>query len=99
MFDGHNLQAEFTMRVYENDLMVEVVTRKVVVSRTFEERWINPILHPVTVPFEPWIKTKKVMVTVVGPSETIIAIPGGFICHPVMAVKIKEKLREAGFKS
>lgn len=27
-------------------------------KRTLRERWIEPILHPITVPFEPWVKTK-----------------------------------------
>lgn len=31
-----------------------------VIARTLWDRWAEPLLHPVTVPFEPWVKTALV---------------------------------------
>ena len=57
------------------------------VSLTFRERFINPILHPVTIPFEPWIKT-RVEVT----SERAFYYMGTkIITHPGNYVFLKQK--------
>lgn len=48
------------------------------VSIPFRKRWIEPILHPVTLPFEPWIKTEVVTIR----ERTWFYVGNEIICHP-----------------
>ena len=41
-----------------NPYLPEFVDVEKTVLRSFRERWIEPILHGITIPFEPWVKTK-----------------------------------------
>ena len=78
------------MKIYENAMLTEQQER--VVKKSFRERWIEPIKHPVTVPFEPWVKTKTITVTV--PMTKILQTPWGLFMHPVVAERLKKELSQ-----
>lgn len=44
----------------------------------FRQRWIEPVLHPVTLPFEPWIKTRIVNIR----ERTWFYMGHKIVCHP-----------------
>ena len=59
-------------------------------KRSFRERWIEPLLHPVTLPFEPYVKTKFVAKTV--PSRDCIAFGDTIIVHPAFLTEFTRAL-------
>jgi len=49
--------------IKSNYLPTRTETYEEEVELTFRERWIEPLLHGATLPFEPWVKTKWVTKT------------------------------------
>lgn len=41
-----------------SELCTEIEEYEVEVQLSFCQRWIKPILHGATMPFEPWVKTR-----------------------------------------
>lgn len=68
--------------IYETPHLMTKVESFTTVNRTFRERWVLPILHPATVPFEPWVKTKIISVYKLVPSKSILRIDKGLLMHP-----------------
>ena len=60
------------IKIFENAYLTEPRTHTWELPRTFEERWVRPVLHPATVPFEPWVKTRLEEITHQVPSEKVI---------------------------
>lgn len=58
------------------------------VELSFKERYIEPLFHPVTVPFEPWIKTKKVTRKIEVLDSSICYMMGNYIIAPKEAINI-----------
>ena len=75
--------------VYTSVLMVDTI--EVEGQLTFRQRWIEPLLHGITMPFQPWVKTRMVTKTV--PSRRIIETPNGFIMHPAMFDELKHAMQ------
>lgn len=75
--------------IIESTLMVENTTIKITRKFTFKERWINPLLHPVTLPFEPWCKEQTMDVPTTVPSRKVLKTPAGLIMHPAMAQELR----------
>lgn len=76
------------MKVILSGSMTTLV--EVEVERTFYERWIHPLKHGITVPFEPWVKTKKVTKEV--PSMNALFTKDSIVMHPEMFEKLKKGL-------
>lgn len=57
--------------------------------RTFFHRWIEPLLHPATIPFEPWRKTKRERGTRQVPSNKAMVTPMGIVVHPAILGHIR----------
>ena len=85
-----------SVRIYSDLSMVEKEQYEVEVVRTFRERWVEPLLHGITVPFEPWVKTRTEQRERTVPSKQALAMPGGFVCHPAMVEEIRRILHEKG---
>jgi hypothetical protein len=83
---------ETGINIYTSDLITETISAPVRLTRSFDERWIEPLLHPVTVPFEPWVREKSTTMYYTVPSESIMQVPGGFICHPTMRQRLEAAL-------
>jgi hypothetical protein len=75
--------------VYTSVLMVDTI--EVEEQLTFRQRWIEPLLHGITMPFQPWVKTR--MVTKNVPSRAIYETPQGFIMHPAMLAELKRAMQ------
>lgn len=75
--------------IYYNDLMLDTEEYYETIKKSKYERWILPIIHPITISFEPWIKTYKVKRIKISPSKNIIATDYGFVMHPIMALEFK----------
>lgn len=75
------------INIYENPYLTE--REDCVVKKSLQERWITPLLHPVTVPFEPWVKTKTITVTV--PSKKIFQTAFGLVMHPLVAAELRKR--------
>lgn len=80
------------LRIYENPALVEDEEYEEAVQLTFRQRWIDPLLHPVTMPFEPWVKDRKEIRIRPVASRKIIHTPQGFIMHPAMAAEVRRQL-------
>lgn len=80
------------LKIYENPALVEDEEYEETVQLTFRQRWIDPLLHPVTLPFEPWVKERKEMRIRLVASRKIFQTPQGLIMHPVMAVEVRRQL-------
>ena len=76
-------------KVYTSELIVDTI--KVEEQLTFRQRWIEPLLHGITMPFQPWVKTRMVTKTV--PSRRIVVTPDGFIIHPSMVDAMRREMR------
>lgn len=70
--------------IYESLLMTETETYEDVETLTFRQRWIEPLLHFVTLPFEPWVKTRKVIKTRTIPSKRVLVCGSTMFIHPAM---------------
>jgi hypothetical protein len=71
-------------------LMVDTV--EVEEQLTFRQRWIEPLLHGIPMPFQPWVKTR--MVTKNVPSRRIFETAQGFIMHPAMFAELQRECTE-----
>lgn len=54
-------------------------------------RFMFPILHPVTVPFEPWIKTEMIITK----ERTFMYMGSTIITHPGNYMWLKENLKRS----
>lgn len=82
--------------VFTSDLMVKTVVTEVKIKRSFYKRWIEPIKHPVTIPFEPWVKEKTEIVTTIVPSDDVLQWENGLLMHPETFKTLKEELTKSG---
>lgn len=48
------------------------------VNLSWRERWLTPLRHPVTVPFEPWVQTKTETVR----ERTFYSMGSKIFAHP-----------------
>jgi hypothetical protein len=76
------------LRFIENQYLTEQEEYTLTVDRTTMERWILPLLHPVTIPFEPWVKTRTETRYRVVPAKHVIIMGDKVIVHPEMLSKI-----------
>lgn len=75
------------MPIFESDLMTETEEYEEIVQLTFRQRWIEPVstfLNFQTMPFEPWIKTRKVTKTRQVPMRKVMQTQFGLFMHPVL---------------
>lgn len=70
--------------VFESRYLTDTV--EVEVEKTFRERWVEPVLHPVVEPFQPWVKTKLVLKEI--PSRNVIKTSYGLFMHPALRQEI-----------
>jgi hypothetical protein len=85
------------IKIIEDPNLVEWKQEQKTVQRTFQERWIDPILHPITIPFEPWIKTEEITVETANPSRKILKTWDGIlIMHPSLRREVEEKIKGLG---
>jgi hypothetical protein len=83
------------MRVYSNPYMVEQKEVEETFTLSWQERWLHPLLHPATVPFEPWVKEVKRMVTYTIPMAQALRVNGNdLIVHPAMLADLRRVLEE-----
>lgn len=68
----------------------EFSNHKKTVPLSFFERWVKPMLHPVTVNFEPWVKTKEIEVS----ERTFFYMEDKILCHPNNEFYIKDKMNK-----
>jgi hypothetical protein len=80
--------------ILESIHMTKEVTGKKTVKRTFKERWLYPLLHPVLLPFEPWCKTRIESYTIRVPRRDVAKLPNGvLVMHPETARMMREKMK------
>lgn len=79
--------------IHENPYLTETETYSVPVELTARQRWIDPLLHPVVMPFEPWVKTRVETRTREIPSRQIFQTSYGLFMHPAMRREVEKKLR------
>lgn len=84
--------AALGLPIYENAYLTEPEPFEVEVKLTDRQRWIEPLLHPATVPFEPWVKTRIESGTRQVPSRKIIKTPQGLFMHPMMAAELRRAM-------
>lgn len=72
------------IRIYESELITEVEEYQETIQLSFRQRWIEPLRHPVVLPFEPWVKTRVVTRSRNVPSRKIIQTEQGYFVHPAM---------------
>lgn len=84
------------IRIIESNMMVKSITVNSLLKLSMYERFIKPILHPVTTPFEPWIKTRDVIRIVQVPRTDVLVIPGTrtIVAHPITAQMIRNEFRK-----
>ena len=80
------------VRIYVDANITETEEYEQEVTRSFRERWIEPILHGVTIPFEPWVRTKWVSKTRQIPSMKALARGGILYVHPALFERLKLEL-------
>ena len=74
-------------QILESPYLTKTETYEVTEPRTFWQRWIEPIStfkNFQTMPFEPWIKTKKVIRTRTVPLNEIMVMNRALVIHPIM---------------
>lgn len=75
------------MPVFESPLLTETEEYQEIIDLTFKQRWIEPIssFHNFqTMPFEPWLKTRKLTKVRQVPSRKIMFTQFGLLIHPVI---------------
>jgi hypothetical protein len=82
------------MRLVANPYLVDYIKVQTFIPRTFRERWIEPLLHPVTVPFEPWVKETLLVTTKEVPSRHLCQMADTIFCHPDIYDEVKKMLKE-----
>jgi len=80
------------LTLYDNPYLTETVQETITVKLPFRERWIEPLLHPVIRPFQPWVKEREETVTRTVPSRKILQTPHGLFVHPVMRPEVERML-------
>lgn len=76
------------MQLIESPHLTEQEQYAVTVDKTTRERWLLPLLHPVTVPFEPWIKTRVETRYRTIPAKNGIMMDGKIFIHPAVMAEI-----------
>jgi hypothetical protein len=74
--------------IYTNPLLVEMKEELVIKELDWWDRWVEPMIHPVLLPFEPWVKTREELVTRTIPMNAIFQLDGAWIMHPAMKGKL-----------
>lgn len=64
--------------IHYSPLLPEFTDVQKTIKLSFRERWINPLLHPATIPFEPWVKVKITTVR----ERSWYYLGHKIICHP-----------------
>jgi len=72
------------LRIFVSELCTEAEEYEVVVQLSFRQRWIEPLLHGITMPFEPWVKTRTETRRRNVPLKKVIQTPQGLLMHPAM---------------
>lgn len=91
MPDGTKFYATINgQRFFTSNYLTEIEEYDEEMERTFFMRWIEPILHPATVPFEPWRKTVRVSGVRQVPAKNGFITPLGVVVHPSMMSRIRD---------
>lgn len=94
MFKGYGYQIPFSgINIYESELITEVEEYQETVQLSFRKRWIEPLRHPVVLPFEPWVKTRVVTRSRNIPSRKIIQTAQGYFVHPAMKLELMQAIK------
>lgn len=80
------------MIVYVDPNMVQSVRSIITVKKTFYQRWIYPLFHGITIPFEPWVKFQDEEIIQFFPSKDIIKMRGVLIMHPAIFAKLMKQV-------
>ena len=86
---GHYIHG---MPIYENHNLTESQEYQEEVVLSFRKRWIDPILHPVVLPFQPWVRTKNVTKVRQVPASFVYKTQFGFIMHPDLKKELTQLL-------
>lgn len=74
--------------IHENSWLTETEEYEVTVELTFYQRWIYPLLHGITEPFQPWVRTRVETRTRQKPSRSIFQMGNTLIMHPALRSEI-----------
>lgn len=86
-FSMNQLFGAFNMKVFEDVNMTETEEYEEIITLSLKERWLTPIStwdNFISMPWEPWIKTRKVIKIRQVPSRKAIQTQMGLIMHPIL---------------
>lgn len=79
------------LQLYDNPFLVENETYETTVQLTFRQRWIESVStfrNFQTMPFEPWVKTRKETRTRQVPMRHMIMAGNALIMHPALRSQV-----------
>lgn len=78
-------------QLYDNPFLVESEPYEITVQLTFRQRWIEPVStfrNFQTMPFEPWVKTRKETRIRQVPMRHMIMAGNALIMHPALRSQV-----------
>lgn len=78
-----------SMKVFETSYLPTTTEEyEVEVELTFKQRWIEPLLHGVTMPFQPWVKTRTEIRT--REVQAAFKMGNSLYCSPYMMAGLRK---------